>query len=120
MSEADGCDGAIWDIVIKETEKETLKEVATTIYNFKDNRIKPDDLGYKYSILTIKENNAEFLQAYIGDVDFFIQNQAKAGWSGLMVKNGAVPKRTLKEMFKVVLKNFEIGNKNVRSILAQV
>lgn len=120
MSEADGCDGALWDIVIKETKEEILKEVATTIYNFKDKKIEPSDLGFKYSILTVKDNNAEFVQAYIGDVNFFIQNQARAGWSGLMVKNGVVPKKTIKEMIKVVLSNFDIENKDVRLILAQV
>lgn len=120
MSEADGCDGALWDIVTKETKEEVVKEVATTIYNFKDKTVEPGDLGYKYSILTVKDNNAEFVQAYVGDVNFFIQNQARAGWSGLMVKNGVVPRKTIKEMFKVVLKNCQIENKDVRLILSQV
>ena len=120
MSEADGCDGALWGIVVKETKEEVVKEVATTIYNFKDKNIKPGDLGFKYSILTLKETNAEYVQAYIGDVGSFITNQARAGWSGLMVKNGIVPKKTVKQMFKTVLTNSNFEDKFVRSILAQV
>jgi hypothetical protein len=120
MSEADGCDGALWDVVVKEDKEEIVKELATTIYNFKDRDIKPGDLGFKYSILTIKNKDAEFIQAYIGDVTQYIQNQAKAGWSGLMVKNGVVPKKTIKEMFKVILNNSDFNNRYVRSILAQV
>ena len=50
MSEADGCDGALWGIVVKETKEEVIKEVSTTIYNFNDKFIKPGDLGFKYKI----------------------------------------------------------------------
>ena len=120
MSETDGCDGALWGIVVKETKEEVVKEVATTIYNFKDKSIEPGELGFKYSILTIKDNNAEYVQAYIGDVGYYIQNQARAGWSGLMVKIGAVPKKTMKQMIKVMLYNSQFSDKYVRSILAQV
>ena len=120
MSEADGCDGALWGIVVKETKEEVIKEVATTIYNFNEKSVKPGDLGFKYSILTLKETNAEYVQAYIGDVGSFITNQARAGWSGLMVKNGIVPKKTVKQMFKTVLTNSNFEDKFVRSILAQV
>ena len=120
MSEADGCDGALWGIVVKETKEEVVKEVATTIYNFKDKSIEPGDLGFKYNILTMREKDAEYVQAYIGDVNYYIQNQARAGWSGLMVKSGVVPKKTIKEMFKVVLRNSNFEDKFVRTILAQV
>lgn len=120
MSETDGCDGALWDIVIKETKEEILKELSTTVYNFKDKNIKPDNLGFKYNILTIKGEDAEFVRAYIGDVEHFIKNQAKAGWSGLMVKDGIVPKKIVKEMFHVVLLNSDFSEKYVRSILRQV
>jgi len=78
MSEADGCDGALWGIVVKETKEEVVKEVATTIYNFKDKSIEPGDFGFKYSILTMKEKDAEYVQAYIGDVELLHPKPSKS------------------------------------------
>lgn len=123
MSESDeynGHDGVLWDVYIKETKKTISKELETMVYNFNDRDVKPGDLGYKYNILTVKNKQAEFTSAYIGDVESFVVNQARAGWSGLMVKIGVVPKTTIKKMFKVILNNSKFDNKQVRLILAQV
>jgi hypothetical protein len=37
-----------------------------------------------------------------------------------MVKDGCVPKKTVKDLIRVTSKNFNIPEKNIRPILAQV
>ena len=121
---AEGCDGAFWQIITTETKEEVRSEVATTIYRFDKSKIKPsEDHGfYKYDVLMIQDElkEAEVFSAYIGDVDFFINNQAKSGRVGLLVKKGAIPKRTVKKMFNLILNNMEFSKKNIKSILTGV
>ena len=123
---ADGCDGAFWQIITTKTEKEILSEVATTIYRFEKGatKIKPnDDHGfYKYDVLMIQDETkrAEAFSAYIGDVEFFINNQAKSGRVGLLVKKGVIPKRTVKKMFTLILNNMDFSKKSIKSILTEV
>ena len=62
----------------------------------------------------------EFMKAHIGDVRRFIDNYAKSGYNGLMVKDGCIPKKTIKDLIRVTFKNFELPKKNLNSILAQV
>lgn len=124
---AEGCDGAFWQIITTETKEERYSEVATTIYRFEgkdDKKIKPnEDHGfYKYHVLMIQEEpkHAEAFSAYIGDVEYFINNQAKSGRVGLLVKKGAIPKRAVKKMFNLVLNNMKFSKKSIKSILIEV
>lgn len=118
----DGCDGALWYVEVTKQNDEVMHEVDSTIYNYQDKRVEPDDLGFKYHILTYKEDKteAEVIKAYIGDVAFFINNHARAGYNGLMVKNKSIPKKDVKEMFKKILTNWEFPDKMIRSVIKQV
>jgi hypothetical protein len=60
------------------------------------------------------------MKAHVGDVRRFIDNHAKAGYNGLMVKDGCVPKKTIKDLIRVTSKNFEIPDRYLKPILAQV
>lgn len=117
-------DGALWGLIL-DTKNETI-ECETTVYKFVDKVVPIDsELGfYRYHILTFKpdqpESTVEFMQARIGDVSYYIDNLAKAGYNGLMVKHGCVPKKTIKNMIKVLFKNFSLPNKQLKSILKQV
>lgn len=122
---AEGCDGAFWQIIKTQTNEHVVSEVLTTIYRYeKDKKIKPsEDHGfYKYDVLMIQEEpkGAEVLSAYIGDVDYFINNQASSGRVGLLVKQGVVPKRAVKKMFNLILHNLDFSKKNINTILTQV
>lgn len=115
-------DGALWGLM----ETQFGIECETTVYRFTD-KFTPmnEDLGsYRYHVLTFKptepELTIEFMKAYIGDVRRFIDNHAKAGYNGLMVKDGCVPKKTVKDLIKVTSKNFNISQKSIKPILAQV
>lgn len=120
--EIDEVDGALWGIL----ETQFGIECETTVYKFTDKHTPMnEDLGsYKYHILTFKPleaaNTIEFMKANIGDVRRFIDNHAKSGYNGLMVKDGCVPKKTVKDLIRVTSKNFNIPDKCIRSILAQV
>lgn len=120
--EFDGCDGALWYVEVTEDKNEIRHEVDSTIYRYQDRVIKPDDLGYQYHILTYKEDRseAEVMKAYIGDVAFFINNHARAGYHGMMVKDKSIPKKTIKEMFKKILTNWEFSDTMIRSVIKQV
>jgi len=120
--EFDGCDGALWHVEIKQENNEIRHEVDSIIYNYRDRTIEPDDLGFKYHVLTYKEDKteAEVMRAYIGDVAFFINNHARAGYNGLMVKNKSIPKKYIKEMFKKILTNWEFSDKIIGDIVRQV
>ncbi len=115
-------DGALWGIM----ETQEGIECETTVYKFtdKDTPINEELGSYKYHVLTFKPmeaaNTIEFMKANIGDVRRFIDNHAKAGYNGLMVKDGCVPKKTIKDLIKVTSKNFNIPNSCLRPILAQV
>ena len=120
--EMDEVDGALWGLTIEDG----MIECETTVYKFTDKHTPMnEDIGsYRYHILTFKPMEAadtiEFMKAYIGDVRRFIDNHAKSGYNGLMVKEGCVPKKTVKNMIRTTIKNFDIPEKTIRSILAQV
>jgi hypothetical protein len=119
--EIDEVDGALWGLTI---DGEFI-ECETTVYKFND-KITPmnEEIGcYKYHVLTFKPTDldtVEFMKAHIGDVRRFIDNYAKSGYNGLMVKDGCIPKKTIKELIKVTFKNFQLPKKDLNLILAQV
>jgi hypothetical protein len=120
--EIDEVDGALWGLM----ETEFGIECETTVYKFTDKHTPMnEEIGsYRYHVLTFKptepSSTIEFMKAHIGDVRMFIDNHAKAGYNGLMVKDGCVPKKTIKDLIKVTSKNFNISDKHIRPILAQV
>jgi hypothetical protein len=120
--EIDEVDGALWGL----TETQYGIECETTVYKFQDKHIPiNDEIGsYKYHVLTFKPmeaaNTIQFMKAHIGDVQRFINNYASAGYNGLMVKDGCVPKKTIKDLIKVTSKNFNIPDRYLKPILAQV
>jgi hypothetical protein len=120
--EIDAVDGALWGL----TETQNGIECDTTVYKFTDKQTPMnEDIGsYKYHVLTFKPteaaNTVEFMKAHIGDVRKFISNYASAGYNGLMVKDGCIPKKTIKDLIKVTSKNFDIPQKFIKPILAQV
>jgi len=120
--EIDEVDGALWGLV----ESQDGIECETTVYKFTDKHTPMnEEIGsYKYHILTFKPmeaaNTIEFMKAHVGDVRRFIDNHAKAGYNGLMVKDGCVPKKTIKDLIRVTSKNFEIPDRYLKPILAQV
>ena len=129
----DGCDGAFWQIMHTVTNECVQSEVCTTLYNFseeknKSNRkkVKPSENHgfYKYDVLMVQDDpkikNAEVISAYIGDVEYFINNQAKAGRVGLLVKKGIIPNKSVKKMFNLILKNMEFPTKNIKTLVSQV
>lgn len=120
-NEFEGCDGALWYVTAKKVGDEIQCEVDSTIYNYKDRKVEPDELGFYYHILTYKEDRSEVetLSAYIGDVAYFISNHAKAGYNGLIVKNKSVPKKDIKQMFKKILTNWEFSPKIIRETINQ-
>ena len=122
--EIDEVDGALWGLTI--TPNGEFVECETTVYKFEDVKtpINEETGSYKYHILTFKpteaEGTMEFMRAHIGDVRKFIDNHARAGYNGLMVKVGCVPKKAVKDMIKIICKNFNVSDKNLKPILSQV
>lgn len=122
-NEFDGCDGVLWHIDVKISEdKIENKEVDSTIYRYHGKDIEPDELGFMYHVLRYKEDktDAEVLSAYIGDVSHFVTNHAKAGYNGLLVKTKSVPKKTIKEMFRKILTNWDFSPKIISAVVKQV
>ena len=124
QEQIDEIDGALWGLLYSSNGK-TI-ECETTVYKF-ENRCTPinEETGsYKYHIFTFKPNEPtttiEFMKAYIGDVRNFIDNYAKAGYNGLMVKEGCIPKKAIKDMIRVTCKSFNVPEKSLKPILSQV
>lgn len=120
-NEIDQVDGALWGLTIEND----MIECETTVYKFADKEtpINEDISSHKYHVLTFKPTDlstVEFMKAHIGDVRRFIDNHARAGYNGLMVKDGCVPKKTIKELIKVTFRNFQLPNKSLKPILSQV
>lgn len=122
QNEYDGCDGALWHVEVKKVKDEIRHEIDSTVYRYQDIFVEPDDLGYKYYVLTYKQDKSEadIVAAYIGDVGFFIKNYASAGYNGLMIKSKVIPKKNIKEMFTKVLTNWKFSPKFIRSLVKQV
>lgn len=111
--EYDGCDGILWYV----EEKENEVDIDATIYRYQDRFVEPDDLGYKYHILTFKEKDlesAEVMNAYIGDVAHFVKVRASLGYNGLMVKQKIIPKKTVKQMFTKILESGQFSGKTIK------
>jgi hypothetical protein len=116
-NEIDQVDGALWGLTIEND----MIECETTVYKFADKETPMnEEIGsHKYHVLTFKPTDlstVEFMKAHIGDVRRFIDNHARAGYNGLMVKDGCVPKKTI----KVTFRNFQLPNKSLKPILSQV
>jgi len=114
----DEIDGALWGV--------SGDELETTIYRFteKITPINEELQSYKYNILTFKADGDPdtigFIKANIGDVKYFIDNHAKAGYNGVMVKDGCIPKKTIKDIIRVTFKNFSLPKTSLKPILTQV
>ena len=117
-------DGALWGLSLSSNGE--FVECETTVYKFQNNNtpINEDIGSYKYHILTFKPteaaNTIEFMKAHIGDVRRFIDNYARAGYNGLMVKDGCVPKKAVREMILAASRNFNVPSKCLKPILAKV
>jgi hypothetical protein len=122
MDKFENCDGALWSVDEYEEEQEKVKEINSTAFKYEESNVEPDHLGFKYHILTFKKDSdtIEIVSAYIGDVKYFIDNQAKAGYNGMMVKSKATPKKTVKKIFERVLSNFKFPESQIKSALKQV
>lgn len=119
----ENCDGALWHVDVIQDKDEIRHEVDSTIYKYVDRNLTPDDLGFKYHILTYKgddTDSAEVMCAYIGDVSHFIANYAKAGYNGMMVKHKAIPTRDIKTMFAKILSNWEFPKRKINALIKQV
>lgn len=115
----EGCDGVLWYSNLKEN----YIDVDATVYRYLDKTIKPDDLGYKYHVLTFKEadpDSTEVMTAYIGDVSYFVNTRASLGYNGLMVKHKSIPKKSIREMFSKVLNNWKFPQKIIRSAIKEL
>lgn len=116
-------DGVIWGLLV---HGDGACEFETTIYKFtKKVTPKNQELGsHKFHVLTFKPTkeaqDIDFLQAHIGDVTHFITNHAKAGYNGVMVKDGCIPKKAIKDLIKLTFKNWELPKQKLNPILAQV
>lgn len=121
-NELENCDGALWAVSKKTEDDEEITELETMVYKYQDKNLEPGDLGFKYHVLTFKQDKsiAEVMAAYIGDVKYFIDNQAKAGYNGMMVKDKVIPKKDIKQMFKQILGNWEFPDKTINAVVKQV
>jgi hypothetical protein len=114
-NKTENCDGAMWHVETIATKDEVVQEVSTTVYNYSDRKVEPSEIGYKYHILTYKDldSDIEVYSAYIGDVPHFINNNSKAGCHGLIVKDGVMEIKYVKNMFKKVLENLNFPQKTI-------
>jgi hypothetical protein len=115
----EGCDGVLWYV----DEQEDKINVDATMYRYVDKSVGPDELGFKYHVLTFKNddhNSTEVLTAYIGDVSHFVNVRASLGYNGLMVKDKSVPKKTIKQMFERVLTGCEFPGKIIKAVTKQI
>lgn len=119
----DDVDGALWGITKIDDGNFDLE---TTVYRFLEKKtpINEDLNSYKFHVFVFKpaepESSVDFLKAYIGDVKGFIDNYARAGYNGVLVKDGCMPKKTIKDIIKVTSKNWDISDRFIKPILAQV
>ena len=115
----DGCDGALWYV----HKNEEYSEIDSTVYKYEDRNINPSELGFKYHILTFKEDDessVEVISAYVGDVRNFIDNHGKAGYNGLMVKDRIIPKKTIRQMFELILSRWNFSQKIIRTTIKAI
>ena len=118
----ENCDGVLWGLNKVSVDKEEFVEMNSTIFKYQEKEIEPDDLGFKYHVLTFKEDKsyAETVSAYIGDLKYFIDNQAKAGYNGMVVRSKTTPKKTVKKIFEKVLSNFNFPQNQIKQVLKEV
>ena len=119
----DNCDGALWAVEYITNEEGRQLNVHSNLFRYVDKDIPPDDLGYQFHILTFKDEkpeSIEFVLAYIGDVQYFIDNNSRAGYNGMMVKSKTTPKRTVKKIFGKILSNYKFSDKQIRFALKQI
>jgi hypothetical protein len=122
-AEINEIDGALWGLL---EYGDGACEFETTIYRFTE-KVTPknEEIGsHKFHVLTFKPTREletiEFMQAHIGDVQHFISNQARAGYNGVMVKDGCIPKKAIKDLIRLTFKNWELPKQRLNPILLQV
>ena len=115
------CDGAFWYLT-KEVTKDSENVVMNTeLYKLKGaDKVQETDIGYKYCILLFRESEVEYTKAYLGDMRGYIDRMGKIGYGGLIVKEGSVPVKTIKNMVKKVLDNIQAPENEIKAILKQV
>lgn len=115
------CDGAFWYLT-KEVTKDSENVVMNAeLYKLKGgDKIQETEIGYKYCILLFRDSEVEYTKAYLGDMRGYIDRMGKIGYGGLIVKEGSVPLKTIKNMVKKVLANIQMPENEIKAILKQV
>ena len=103
------CDGLIWAIVEDDEGRETVMSFMKMKIAKKQT---PHDLGHKYYVMIFKQGvneSIDFFSAIIGDPKKYAENISRVGYHGLMIKNKALSKKTTKDAFSSVIKNYKMN-----------
>lgn len=115
------CDGAFWYLTKEVTQDSENIVMNAELYKLKNgDKIRETDIGYKYCILLFRESEVEYTKAYLGDMRGYIDRMGKIGYGGLIVKEGSVPVRTIKNMIRKVLDGIKMPEDEIKAFLKQV
>ena len=115
------CDGAFWYLT-KEVTKDSENIVMNAeLYKLRGgDKIEETEIGFKYCILLFRNSEVEYMKAYLGDMRGYINRMGEIGYGGLIVKDGSVPQKTVKNMIRKVLGNIQMSEKEIKAFLKQV
>jgi hypothetical protein len=115
------CDGAFWYLTKEVTNDAESIVMNAELYKLRGaDKIKETEIGYKYCILLFRESEVEYTKAYLGDMRGYMDRVSKIGYGGLIVKDGSVPARTVKNMIKKVLDGIQMPENEIKAFLKQV
>jgi hypothetical protein len=115
------CDGAYWYFTTRKNDKEENVIQNTDFYKFNNKKkIEPTECGYIYNILLLRKDEVEYTKAVIGDAKGYIERMGKIGYSGLLVKDQVIPKKTIRSMIRRVLETISHPEKEIKLLLQQV
>jgi len=114
------CDAVLWSSDLN--DKDGTIETKINFYRVQ-NKIKPTDIGYKYSILQFMEgdaNSIEVFSAIIGSPRCYAERLGAMGYHGAMLKHKSCKKKDAKELFAKTLMNWGFEDKEFRIALKMV
>lgn len=115
------CDGAFWYLTTEVTKDSENIVMNAELYKLRGgDKIKETEIGYKYCILLFRNSEVEYTKAYLGDMRGYINRMGKIGYGGLIVKDGSVPQKTIKNMIRKVLDNIQMPENEIKAFLKQV
>lgn len=108
------CDAIVWEVLEEKVRMSFFKN---------KNKVEPSEIGFMYDIILYKvapEHYSDSFSAIIGDPFAYVNRISDIGYSGIMIKKGAMSFAKTKKTFKNILEKIDLTANEINKLCEQL